>query len=726
MRKLVLFVCGFAVAVAMLIYFLEGVFFSALPVCFGAALLLFAVKRPLCRRFAIFCLGLTLGVLWCSGYTTLTLQKLHSFTDKTTAFTARAAEYSADTKYGHRVTADVFADGEKIRTNFYYTEDILLAPGDVFSGTAEFSRATMDVSEEDDLYDISRGVHLMGEAKELAVERQARLTLTDYLARFSRRLRDNLYSVFAEDAAGYFTALTTGDRSGLSYAFRNRLALVGLYHAVSLSGMHISVLMSTLIVFCFSRKRLAAVLGVPMILLFSLMSGGTPATLRAVCMQLILLSCLFVSREYDPPTALAAALLLLLLQNPWSLAHWGLQLSFASTTGILLLMPKFSALPIRRKLLRTILKPVFVCLSATVFSAPLMSLYFGLNSLVALFTNLLALWSVTLSFVGGIVLSLLAFLPFPIAKYPAYAFDLLYRFLKIVTDAFSDLPFAAVYKDTPLILAWSYLAYLLLTAQLLLRPRRWFCPVCAMLTLSLCLLLTPKMPDGLTALDVGQGQCLLFKAGDSTVVVDCGGSGDETGENAARYLLSQGITELDALIITHFDADHCDGAAQLLDRIPVKAVYAQNWQGESDLRDRVCKTASVTPVTEELPLPLEQMTLTLLPAVGGKGMNNTGVCVLASCGECDMLVTGDLNAKAEARLVTGYALPDLEVLVAGHHGAEDSTGVMLLDALRPETVVISVGRNSFGQPAPQTLERIAASGAVCYTTQKTGNITIGW
>lgn len=726
MRKLLLFVCGFAAAVAALIYFLEGVFWTALPICAGVVLLLFFAKKPLCRRLAVFFLGLTFGILWCSSYTAITLRPRDSVVGENVTFRARAVEYSANTKYGHRVTADLLLDGRRLRTNLYYTEEISLQPGDVFSGTAELERAAMSFGEGEDLYDISRGVLLTGGAKNLVLQTGTEQSLSTVLLRFSNRLRENLYSVFPTDSAGYFTALTTGDRSGMSYSFRNRLAVVGLYHAVSLSGMHISILMSTLIVFCLGRKRLAAVLGVPMIILFCLMSGGSPATLRAVCMQIFLLACLFIGREYDPPTALAAALLLLLLENPWSLAHWGLQLSFASTAGILLLMPRFSQILPKSKFLGTVLQPVYVTVSATVFSAPLMSLYFGLNSLVAPVTNLLALWAVTVSFVGGIAVSLLAFLPFPAAQYLAYGLDFLYRWLKLVTDFFSGFAHAAVYRDTPLVLVWSYLAYLLLTAHLLLRPRWWLCPASAAVTLALCLLLMGGTPDGLTALDVGQGQCLLFAAGEDAVLVDCGGYGDETGEDAARYLLSRNITELDAVVITHFDADHCDGVTQLLDRVPAKAVYVQNWDEESLLRDKIGSAAALTPVTEPLSLPLEEMSVTLFPAVGGESENNTGVCVLASCRECDILVTGDLNQKAEARLVTQYALPDLEVLVAGHHGAPDSTGNLLLDSLRPETVLISVGENNFGHPAPETLDRITASGAVCYTTQENGNLSIRW
>ena len=64
---------------------------------------------------------------------------------------------------------------------------------------------------------------------------------------------------------------------------------------------------------------------------------------------------------------------------------------------------------------------------------------------------------------------------------------------------------------------------------------------------------------------------------------------------------------------------------------------------------------------------------------------------------CDILITGDLQAKGEAHLIRSVNLPEVEILVAGHHGADDSTTMALLKEVNPATVVISVGEeNNFG------------------------------
>ena len=90
-----------------------------------------------------------------------------------------------------------------------------------------------------------------------------------------------------------------------------------------------------------------------------------------------------------------------------------------------------------------------------------------------------------------------------------------------------------------------------------------------------------------------------------------------------------------------------------------------------------------------------------------------------------MLVTGDLDAGAEYALLEREALPPVELYVAGHHGSGGSSTEALLAALRPDTVFISVGRNSYGLPSPAALDRFAACGAQVYRTDECGNLVIG-
>ncbi len=740
MRKLMWFVLGFAAACALLVYTMAG--FSLVLCIVGPvlAVIFFFLPKRVFRRPAVMLLGFALGALWCTGYTLLIEPELPDTNDPV-PFTAVAAACAEETSYGSRVEARIHVYGKTYRAVLYFSGREEIYPGDALAGTARFHSTATLLTEEDDLYYRADGVTVTGSVSgELTVSAPEELSLRSTMALFALRLRENIYRVFPQSSAGYFTALVTGDRSGLSYDFRNRMSICGLFHAVSLSGMHVSVLMGMILVLCGKRKKLAALFGIPVLMLFVLLSGVRSATVRAALMYAVLLLAAFADREYDPVTSLCAALLPLLVQNPWCIAQWGLQLSFLSTAGILVLYPvilrNVRSLSIRNAVLKALVNGVMgtvgVSLSATAFSLPLMAAYFGMVSLVAPLTNLLALWSVMASFVGGIVTALLAFLPLPIASWLGSALHLLYMYLELVLEVFSELPLAFVDQTQPLLFAWSFLWYGLVMAWLLTRTG-WLVPtVCAAVTFAAALGLTALQtePDGFAVLDVGQGQSIVCARGDTAYLIDCGGRADESGEIAARFLRNHGRRKLDGVILTHFDGDHCNGIVQLLQWIEVEALYYPA-SGDSENKTLILTMAAergipAYQVTSPWPMPLSGGLVTLYPTPSGEKEDNSGLCVLASAEECDILVTGDLSQAAELRLLAAYDLPDLEVLVAGHHGSADATGRPLLEMLLPETVLISVGENSYGHPAPATLARLNLLGARAYTTKENGNLTIGW
>ena len=131
-------------------------------------------------------------------------------------------------------------------------------------------------------------------------------------------------------------------------------------------------------------------------------------------------------------------------------------------------------------------------------------------------------------------------------------------------------------------------------------------------------------------------------------------------------------------------------------------------------------------VTEETALPFGDAELTIFPPLGTGGSNELGLTVLATAGENDFLVTGDMERATEKKLIETYNLPDIEVLMAGHHGSKGSTSEELLEAVTPETVIISVGSNSYGHPAEDTLRRLARAGCAVYRTDHHGTVYLSF
>jgi len=310
--------------------------------------------------------------------------------------------------------------------------------------------------------------------------------------------------------------------------------------------------------------------------------------------------------------------------------------------------------------------------------------------------------------------------------------DLLSRYVLALCGAVAAFPFAAAYLQNPLLLIWAIGTYLLALFLLLTKRKLPMVPILSGVTAAFlaCILWANwqffREDRQFTALDVGQGQCLVLRSGDYIAVVDCGGPYlHEAGETAARYLHSAGVTHIDALILTHYDEDHSGGILQLLDRVKVDSLFLPELRDDSGIRASLeAADSRVLLVEEQMQITFPGGRILLYPPILRENDNNGGVCVLATASEYDILVTGDLDRFGEMRLMSRYDLPDVDLLVAGHHGAADSTCDLLLDTVRPETVVISVGENAYGHPARETLDRIAGTGAALLRTDEQGTVII--
>lgn len=738
-RKLLTFIVGFAAADALVVYgALSGWWWIAAAAALYAIFFFFAREKTPHTRLIL--AGAVFGLAWSMFFSLVFLSAADRLDGQTTAFTASVTEDPSPTRYGVKIPVRMDASCGGVDAVVYgdtAPED--LRPGDRIQGSGFFRRTASDGAWDGDLYYRSGGVYLTVSAKgDLTALYRDVPELTLVPARVASLLRDNLEKTVPADARGLLLALVIGDRSRLSDRLRIDLTIDGVYHAVCLSGMHVSLLAGA-VLFLFRRRRiLTAAAGIPLLWCFVLLSGAAAATVRAALMQSLLLLAPAFEREYDAPTALSAALLVLLLCNPWSIASWGLQLSFVSTAGILSLTPRLYRAMTPNGFrtpapLRYLAGSLSVTLAATVASQPLIALYFGISSIVAPLANLLILWAVAVCFAGGLLTALLAFLSVPLASFFGAGLAWIARYCAFAAHLMASLPFAAVYRDAPILLFGVQALYFGIVLAILRRTKLQIAAASLAVMALICAGLTAldALPGGATMLNVGQGQCVICRDGGQTVITDCGGSLSDVGELAVRFLLSHGVTKADAVVLTHFDDDHGNGLEQLFQRVRVGSLYVSPAAEDSFQRDRMLAWAEqygvpviwVTDVTE---IPLGDGKVTVYPPVGNGSDNESGICALYSVRETDFLVTGDLPLDAEKALLERYDLPDLEILAAGHHGSKSSTGEELLSDLRPETVLISVGKNTYGHPALETMRRIAAAGAAAYRTDENGTITIRW
>lgn len=750
MRILALFAGGFGAAV---LAFALGLGLLAMVLCgvvaAVAATSLFVLRKGWSKRAGILLLGVAGGLLWCSLYSSLHLRPLEVYDGVRMEITATAADYTKPGDYDSSTPVRVELDGKSYRAVLYGDMELDLEPGDRITGRAQLRR-TGDTLGEEDIYSGARGYDLILTMEgTTSIARSDGTRLRDLPVIFGRILRETLGRLFPGEQGAYVTALITGDGSGLSETFYQQLARSGTRHIVAVSGMHVSILAGAILLLLGNRRRLGALICLPLIWFFTLAVGMPYSMVRASLMETVLLLAPLLRRENDPPTSLLTALMLILLPNPRAIADVGLQLSFLSVTGILLFSRKiFNAIWNLRLVeilrgrsraagyvLRVVLSGVAASFSVIPTTLPLSVYYFGLFSLVAPLSSALILPAISVCFSGSILSAMLFLLWQPLGSLVAAGVGIAVQYAMDMTRFLADLPFAAVSDESGYLLIFLAGVYLIVTYLACSRRRcRPLVPVgCLSALFCLCLLLGTVEYDradfSVTAIDVGQGQCIYLESKGCAAMYDCGGW-DEPGQTAVQYLQSIGRLHLDYLVISHYDTDHVGGVADLLRLISVDTLYLPHALEETAVEEEILQAAEAQGcqtvyVEQDLSIPFGAGTAWIFAPLSEESDNDASVTSLWRVGETDVLLTGDLSSLMEKKLVYQKNIQDVEILVAGHHGSASSTGLSLLETIEPEVVVISVGENNpYGHPAEETLERLALSGAEVYRTDQCGTITI--
>ena len=742
MRKLMWFTLGFgaACALAAYVYCHWWVILAALALTVAAFVL--RNKWNHLRIAAAVLLGITLGTGWFYTYNGLYLQDAWLMDGQIVKISAEVTDYSYGTDYGSAVEADIHRGGKHYAVRLYLDDAKQLIPGDRITG--EF-RLRYTNRSDDPTYHRGNGTFLLAyQQGDVTVEETQTIPNKYYPSVLRRQLTAILDRTFPADTAFFAKALLLGDRTDVNYEVNTAFKVSGISHIIAVSGLHVSILFALIMLISGRQRVLTALIGIPALLLFTAVAGFTPSITRACLMQILMLLALLFDKEYDPPTALSFAALVMLIGNPLVITSASFQLSVGCMAGIFLFSKRISAwvdsFPVwskwKGKTLRVrfrswISSGVGVTLSAMFFTTPLVAYYFGTVSLVSILTNLLTLWAVSLIFYGIMVVCMLYFVWAKAAAALAWVISWLIRYVLVVSKTLSAFPLAAVYTQSVFIVLWMVFCYGLIAVFLLSKKRQPFVLICCGV-LGLCLALgcswaEPLLDDTrMTVLDVGQGQCIILQSAGRTFLVDCGGDSDtKAADLAAETLLSQGISRLDGVIVTHYDRDHAGGVGYLLSRVPADAVFLPNSPDEDGILESVLPYCCDTQVfvEEDLFLRWDDASMTVFAPILSSSDNERGLCVLFRDENCDILITGDLNSLGEKILLREKNIPNLTALVAGHHGSKSSTCEALLKETTPEYAFISVGAdNYYGHPSSQVLERLYQFGCAVFRTDEDGTI----
>ncbi len=749
MRKLMWLSIGFGAACFLCAYLLSeqwvlAALLAVVPVCTGFCFLL---RRWCWHKCVIYAsVGLVAGMSWCCLFNSIYIDNVHQVSGDMQTLTVTAESYGQDTDYGTTVDGCITVDGWHYKTKIYLYDRYEVSPGDLITGRFRLQCSALGDGMKP-TYNAGNGRFLLlyGNS-DIEITPGNRQAIRYLPAQLRQAMLERIETLFPADAAPFIKALLLGDTTDLDYETDKDLSLSGIRHVAAVSGLHVSILFSLVYVLTGRRRILSLLAGLPFLLLFAAVAGFTPSVTRACIMQSLMLIALSIDRDYDSPTALAFAALVILVSNPLAITSVSLQLSVGSVAGIVLITPRiqnwlmdqqrfgqYTSKTFLGKSLRRVLTSVSITLGATIITAPLAAYHFGTLSLVSAITNLMCLWVVSMVFYGAMAVCLLGGIWASAAEILAAILAWPVRYILTVARVLSMVPGGAVYTCSVYITIWLVGSYLLLGAYLLWKKKR---PVILAgivflgLVAALLCSFTAWLRDDyrIAVVDVGQGQCVFIHSAGRTYMVDCGSDDPKyAADQAAAYLRSQGITRLDGVILSHYDKDHVAAVPYLLTGIEADVLLLPAGPDGEDVELVLSKVSRAKQiyVRKDLTISWDEAEITVLASQDTNSSNESSLCVLFQREKCAILITGDRGHSGEAALVNTGKIPQLTALIVGHHGSDGSTGAYLLSATRPETAVISVGRdNYYGLPDDPVLRRLERYGCTIRRTDLEGTIIL--
>ena len=576
------------------------------------------------------------------------------------------------------------------------------------------------------------------------------------------KVRDLLFASLETAGQTYapiYEAMLLGDKSNLEAEVKDRYQMAGMLHMLAISGMHLSLLGMG----CFSiLQRMGASIplggSISVCLLFSygILTGESAATMRALCMFVVVMGAKITGRTYDLLSAMSLSAVFLLINSPSYLFYSGFLLSFGCICGVGIVLPCLEQIfslkkqnPKHKKWSVALVNALAGSFAIQMATLPITLYFFYEIPVYGILLNLIALPALSVVLVCAVMGSLAGLFAPGFAAFvllPGNIILQVYDWLGLLAQR---LPMTTWVAGQPQ--KWQVAVYYVLTGAALWygntfikkREKKGRLRVLLLIIWVGCIgLFAMPCTKGLcvTCLDVGQGDCAVVVTKQQTCHLIDGGSSNVSEVGRYRilpYLKSQGISTVDYAWVSHTDSDHISGILEILQlqaehrssvriqnlMLPDWAYYPENYE---ELQ-KAAQKADVKVHTMGKGDSLREGEVTwsvLQPDTGqGEDVNEDSQVLLLEAGTFQALFTGDIGTKAEERMAE--MLKDIDFLKVAHHGSRYSTGEAFLRKTKPEIAVISCSStNRYGHPSSETIERLEQEDCRIWYTMKSGAVTV--
>lgn len=586
------------------------------------------------------------------------------------------------------------------------------------------------------------------------------------LAIIKEHTGERIDSLCGKKYAAIYKGMILGDKGDIDERTNTLYKLAGIAHLLAISGLHISAV--GMFVFKMLRKRLgyysSGIMSINIVFLYGVMTGNSISTRRAVIMFMINLIAVMFGRTYDIITSMSFAYLIMTMDNPYVIHNSGFILSFGAILSLILLYDTLVRfLRIKKKFLKALISGI----SVNVCTRPVIVQYYYEFPLYSSIVNMIVIplsgMVLAFGFLGIFVSCINMFLGRIIISCGC----IILKLYEYITELVIRLPFAniivGIYSYKRMLIYYVVLILFIVVMKVRLfyemqkkkqhenediefyyvrYSKRVGCFI--MIAVFLLLSLYRQRPERtVKIIDVGQGDSIFIQNNNGkTFLIDAGSS---SKSKICKYcilpfLKSNGIRQIDYLIMTHSDQDHVNGMLDLLNYEVNGQNYVKNFvmpdinntlvdEQYKELFECAAKNKiQIIKATDGLNIGTGNLRLKCINPLSGISYSDKNDCCLTFILEINdfrMLLTGDISQTTEDLLIRNQRISKVDVLKVAHHGSNASSSTALLEVARPEIAAISCGlHNRYGHPGKHTIERLERIHAGIYYTMKSGQISI--